>query len=145
MVLHFESMCSFSSVLHLPALRDPFGIRTCFSSLIKHQKPNMKKSKDRNTITRLRSGSFLGCGDQIKSPGVWPASDLLFTDQTKISVQVLFQRNDLREWSLFIFWRGGRWRILGEHYRFFGKMTANKLPIRGGESKKDFRALVGIR
>ena len=67
----------------------------------------MEKSKDRNTTARLRSGSCLGCGDQIKSPGVWPASDLLFTDQTKISVQVLFQRNDLRDWSLFIFWRGG--------------------------------------
>ena len=46
-------------------------------------------------------------GDQIKSPGVSPASDLLFTDQTKISVQVLFRRNDLRDWSLFIFRRGG--------------------------------------
>ena len=38
-----------------------------------------------------------------------PASDLLFRDQTKISVQVLFQRNDLGEWSLFIFWCGEFW------------------------------------
>ena len=96
----------------------------------------MEKSKDRNTTARLRSGSCLGCGDQIKSPGVWPASDLLFTDQTKILVQVLFQRNDLRDWSLFIFWRGGGGggRILGAHHRFFGKLTANELPMRGGDS-----------
>ena len=50
---------------------------------------------------------------QIKSPGVRPASDLLFTDQTKISVRVLFQGNDLRDWSLYIFGRegegGGSW------------------------------------
>ena len=98
----------------------------------------MEKSKDRNTTARLRSGSCLGCGDRIKSPGVWPASDLLFTDQTKISVQVLFQRNDLRDWSLFIFWRGGEGggRILGAHHRFFGKLTANELPMRGGGTHK---------
>ena len=96
----------------------------------------MEKSKDRNTTARLRSGSCLGCGDRIKSPGVWPASDLLFTDQTKISVQVLFQRNDLRDWSLFIFWRGGGGRILGVHHRFFGKLTANELPVRGGVIKR---------
>ena len=105
----------------------------------------MEKSKDRNTTARLRSGSCLGCGDQIKSPGVWPASDLLFTDQTKISVQVLFQRNDLREWSLFIFWRGGGGRILGAHHRFFGKLTANEQPMRwgggGGESHKKISEL----
>ena len=102
----------------------------------------MKKSKDRNTTARLRSGCCLGCGDQIKSPGVWPASDLLFTDQTKISVQVLFQRNDLRDWSLFIFWRGGGGRILGAHHRFFGKLTANELPVRGGIIKR-FQNLSG--
>ena len=102
----------------------------------------MEKSKDRNTTARLRSGSCLGCGDQIKSPGVWPASDLLFTDQTKISVQVLFQRNDLRDWSLFIFWRGGGGRILGAHHRFFGKLTANELPVRGGVIKR-FQNLSG--
>ena len=103
----------------------------------------MEKSKDRNTTARLRSGSCLGCGDQIKSPGVWPASDLLFTDQTKISVQVLFQRNDLRDWSLFIFWRGGGGRILGAHHRFFGKLTANELPMRGGGTHKWFQSLSG--
>ena len=103
----------------------------------------MEKSKDRNTTARLRSGSCLGCGDQIKSPGVWPASDLLFTDQTKISVQFLFQRNDLRDWSLFIFWRGGGGRILGAHHRFFGKLTANKLPMWGGGLIKRFQSLSG--
>ena len=76
---------------------------------------------------------------------MWPASDLLFTDQTKISVQVLFQRNDLRDWSLFIFWRGGEGggRILGAHHRFFGKLTANELPMRGGEIIKRFQSLRG--
>ena len=53
------------------------------------------------------SNLYADHGDQIKSPGVSPASDLLFTDQTKISVQVLFRRNDLRDSPLFIFRRGG--------------------------------------
>ena len=113
---------SFSSVLHLPAVRDPFGIRNLFQLFNKTSKTYMEKSKDRNTTVRLRSGSCLGCGDQIKSPDVMPASDLLFTDQTKISVQVLFQRNDLRDWSLFIFQRGGGGEDFGSASQIFWKI-----------------------
>ena len=59
---------SFSSVLHLPALRDPFGIRTCFSSLIKHlkltwrsQKTETQQNKKRKLFRMRRSNKIARC------------------------------------------------------------------------------------
>ena len=37
---------------------------------------------------------------------------------------------------------GGGGRILGAHHRFFGKLTANELPVRGGVIKR-FQSLSG--
>ena len=56
---------SFSSVLHLPAVRDPFGIRTCFSSLINHLNLTWRSQKT-ETQQLSRSGSCSGCGGSNK-------------------------------------------------------------------------------
>ena len=77
---------------------------------------------------------------QIKSPGVWPASDLLFTDQTKISVRVLFQGNDLRDWSLYIFGRegegGGSWERVIDFLENWVLMNCQWGGGRGGVMKR---------
>ena len=71
-----------------------------------------------------------------------PASDLLFRDQTKISVQVLFQRNDLGEWSLFIFWCGEFWERIIDFLENLLQMSC-QWGERGGGAMKIFLSLSG--